>query len=63
LESLVYVLIYFLRSTLPWQGLKVATKKQKYDRIMEKMTTPTDLFYRGFPNEFGILWFDDKPDS
>ncbi|CAE6413366.1 unnamed protein product [Rhizoctonia solani] len=70
LESLAYVLMYFLRGQLPWQGLKAATKKQKYDRIMEKkMTTPTDLLCRGFPNEFGIflnycraLRFDDKPD-
>jgi len=62
--------MYFLRGQLPWQGLKAATKKQKYDRIMEKkMTTPTDLLCRGFPNEFGIflnycraLRFDDKPD-
>ncbi|KAF8595048.1 kinase-like protein [Ceratobasidium sp. AG-I] len=70
LESLAYVLLYFLCGQLPWQGLKAATKKQKYDRIMEKkMTTPTDLLCRGFPNEFGIflnycraLRFDDKPD-
>jgi casein kinase I family protein HRR25 len=70
LESLAYVLMYFLHGPLPWQGLKAATKKQKYDRIMEKkMTTPTDLLCRGFPNEFGIflnytraLRFDDKPD-
>ncbi|KAF8596476.1 kinase-like protein [Ceratobasidium sp. AG-I] len=70
LESLAYVLMYFLRGQLPWQGLKAATKKQKHNRIMEKkMTTPTDLLCRGFPNEFGIflnycraLRFDDKPD-
>jgi len=70
LESLAYVLMYFLRGSLPWQGLKAATKKQKYDRIMEKkMTTPSDLLCRGFPNEFAIflnytraLRFDDKPD-
>ncbi|KAF8599351.1 kinase-like protein [Ceratobasidium sp. AG-I] len=42
LESLAYVLMYFLRGQLPWQGLKAATKKQRYNRIMEKkMTTPT----------------------
>ena len=70
MESLGYVLMYFLRGSLPWQGLKAATKKQKYDRIMEKkMTTPTEYLCRGFPNEFAIylnycrsLRFDDKPD-
>ncbi|KAG8739669.1 serine/threonine protein kinase, partial [Ceratobasidium sp. 423] len=70
LESLAYVLMYFLCSQLPWQGLKAATKKQKYNCIMEKkMTTPTDLLCHGFPNEFSIflnyccaLHFDGKPD-
>jgi len=70
LESLGYVMMYFCRGSLPWQGLKAATKKQKYDRIMEKkMTTPTELLCRNFPNEFAIylnytrsLRFDDKPD-
>uniref|UniRef100_A0A1D1XPF8 non-specific serine/threonine protein kinase n=1 Tax=Anthurium amnicola TaxID=1678845 RepID=A0A1D1XPF8_9ARAE len=70
LESLGYVMMYFCRGSLPWQGLRAATKKQKYDRIMEKkMTTPTELLCRGFPNEFAIylnytrsLRFDDKPD-
>jgi hypothetical protein len=46
LESLGYVLMYFCRGSLPWQGLKAVTKKQKYDRIMEKkMTTPTEGFF------------------
>jgi casein kinase I homolog HRR25 len=70
MESLGYVMLYFCRGSLPWQGLKAATKKQKYDRIMEKkMTTPTEVLCRGFPNEFAIylnytrsLRFDDKPD-
>lgn len=63
-------MLYFCRGSLPWQGLKAATKKQKYDRIMEKkMTTPTEVLCRGFPSEFAIylnytrsLRFDDKPD-
>ena len=70
MESLGYVMLHFCRGSLPWQGLKAATKKQKYDRIMEKkMTTPTEVLCRGFPNEFAIylnytrsLRFDDKPD-
>ncbi|KAI8342360.1 kinase-like domain-containing protein [Chlamydoabsidia padenii] len=70
LESLGYVLMYFCRGSLPWQGLKGRTKKEKYHKIMEKkMATPTELLCRGFPNEFAIylnysrsLRFDDKPD-
>ncbi|KAK7208396.1 kinase-like domain-containing protein [Myxozyma melibiosi] len=70
LESLGYVLMYFCRGSLPWQGLKAATKKQKYDRIMErKMSTPTEILCRGFPPEFSLylnysrsLRFDDRPD-
>lgn len=70
LESLGYVLMYFLRGSLPWQGLRAATKKQKYERIMEKkMMTPTEILCRGFPTEMAIylnccrsLRFDDRPD-
>ena len=70
LESLGYVLMYFLRGSLPWQGLRAATKKQKYERIMEKkMMTPTEVLCRGFPTEMAIylnccrsLRFDDRPD-
>ncbi|KAE8725925.1 Casein kinase I isoform alpha [Hibiscus syriacus] len=46
LESLGYVLMYFLRGSLPWKGLKVGTKKQKYDKISEnKMLTPIEATY------------------
>ncbi|RKF56899.1 Casein kinase I-like protein hhp1 [Erysiphe neolycopersici] len=70
MESLGYVMLYFCRGSLPWQGLKAATKKQKYDCIMErKMTTPVECLCRGFPAEFTVylnyarsLRFDDKPD-
>ncbi|KAE9621894.1 hypothetical protein Lal_00032959 [Lupinus albus] len=70
LESLGYVLMYFLRGSLPWQGLKAGTKKQKYDRISEKkMSTPVEVLCKSYPSEFvsyfhycRSLRFEDKPD-
>uniref|UniRef100_A0A0D9YV46 non-specific serine/threonine protein kinase n=1 Tax=Oryza glumipatula TaxID=40148 RepID=A0A0D9YV46_9ORYZ len=70
LESLGYVLMYFLRGSLPWQGLKAGTKKQKYDKISEKkMLTPVEVLCKSYPTEFisyfhycRSLRFEDKPD-
>ncbi|XP_072956659.1 casein kinase 1-like isoform X1 [Typha angustifolia] len=70
LESLGYVLMYFLRGSLPWQGLKAGTKKQKYDKISEKkMLTPVEMLCKSYPSEFvsyfhycRSLRFEDKPD-
>lgn len=56
LESLAYVLIYLLRGSLPWQGLKARDKAQKYQRIMEvKLATPIDVLCAGCPQELGTL--------
>ncbi|XP_055594892.1 casein kinase I-like [Uranotaenia lowii] len=53
LESLGYVLMYFNLGTLPWQGLKAANKRQKYERISEKkLSTPIEELCKGFPPEF-----------
>ncbi|KAE8715391.1 Casein kinase I isoform delta [Hibiscus syriacus] len=70
LETLGYVLMYFLRGSLPWQGLRAGTKKQKYDKISEKkVSTSIEALCRGYPSEFASyfhycrsLRFDDKPD-
>ncbi|KAM0944967.1 putative protein kinase CK1-CK1 family [Dioscorea sansibarensis] len=70
LESLGYVLMYFLRGSLPWMGLKAGTKKQKYDKISEKkMLTPVEALCKSYPSEFisyfhycRSLRFEDKPD-
>ncbi len=53
LEAVGYVLLYFLRGKLPWQGIHVKKKEDRYHRIMEiKMeTSPKDLC-EGFPQEF-----------
>lgn len=70
LESLGYVFIYFCKGSLPWQGLKATTKKQKYDRILEKkLSVPLEILCSGLPIEFKDymsyvknLRFDEKPD-
>ncbi|CAG8451457.1 3089_t:CDS:10 [Diversispora eburnea] len=70
LEALGHVFMYFLRGGLPWQGLKAATNKQKYEKIGEKkQSTPIRELCDGFPEEFGIylsyvrkLGFEDNPD-
>ena len=55
IESLGYVLMYFLRGSLPWQGLHATNKKHKYDLISEKkMSTPVEVLCQGFPQEFTI---------
>lgn len=56
MESLGYVFMYFLRGSLPWQGLKAATKRQKYERISEKkMSTPIEELCKGFPCKLYIF--------
>ena len=53
LESVGYVLMYFLRGGLPWQGLKIRSKEDRYKKILakKKETTPEELC-KGFPDEF-----------
>lgn len=63
-------MMYFNKGSLPWQGLKAATKKQKYEKISEKkMSTPPEVLCKGFPAEFTMylnytrgLRFDEAPD-
>jgi casein kinase 1 len=70
MESLGYVLMYFLRGSLPWQGLKAGNKKQKYEKISErKIATSIEVLCRGYPSEFQSyfhycrsLRFEDSPD-
>ncbi len=58
MESLGYVLMYFNLGQLPWQGLKAATKRQKYERISEKkMSTPIEVLCRGFPSKLQMYPF------
>ncbi len=70
LEAVGYVLAYFLRGSLPWQGMQVKNKDDRYQKIMEKKksTFPEDLC-EGFPFEFErfisysrSLLFEEDPD-
>ncbi|EGW32917.1 uncharacterized protein SPAPADRAFT_60260, partial [Spathaspora passalidarum NRRL Y-27907] len=70
LESLGHVFMYFLRGSLPWQGLKAPTNKQKYEKIgLKKKTTSINELCYGFPIQFAQyltyvrnLRFDETPD-
>ena len=70
LEALGYIIVYFLRGDLPWQGLKAKNMKEKYEKIKEKkVTTQLPDLCRGFPEETQTfityakeLRFEDRPD-
>ena len=69
LEALGHVFFYFLRGSLPWQGLRAANNKEKYEKIGEKkQTTPIAELCEGLPEEFGeylryarSLGFEETP--
>ncbi|KAJ2519362.1 Palmitoylated plasma membrane-bound casein kinase [Coemansia sp. RSA 1939] len=70
LQALGHVFMYFLRGSLPWQGLKAATNKQKYEKIGERKQQIGDReLCEGFPQEFAIYLstvrkyaFEEAPD-
>jgi serine/threonine protein kinase len=70
LEAIGYVLMYFLRGSLPWQGLKVDKKEDRYKKIYEKKkSTTAEELCTGYPNEFieyinytRGLGFENDPD-
>lgn len=70
MEALGHVFFYFLRGSLPWQGLKAPNNKLKYEKIGEKKRTTNyyDLA-QGYPIQFGRyleivrnLAFEETPD-
>ncbi|KAF8808089.1 kinase-like protein [Phlegmacium glaucopus] len=74
LESLAYILIYFLRGSLPWQGLALNSdaKRSNHTILLWKVNKPCQhMSYakQGLPEQLHIfleysrsLYFDDKPD-
>jgi len=50
-----FIISYFLKGSLPWQGLQGKTKNDKYDRIKDKkVATTIESLTRGIPEEVNI---------
>ena len=70
LESLNYMLLYFLRGSLPWQGVAGLTKGEKYKKIYHiKKNIGAEKLYENLPNEFKEVYlyvkkleFEQDPD-
>jgi hypothetical protein len=71
LESVGYVLVYFLRGSLPWQGIgRKLSKRDRYSKIGEmKRTIPLEDICENCPQEFVEflrycrgLEFTERPD-
>ena len=70
LESIGYIIMYFLRGSLPWQGLKVNNIDDRYKKICDKKkATSAKELCNGFPKELELfvkytrnLGFMDVPD-
>ena len=45
LESLAYIMVYFIKGELPWQNIKAKSRKEKYSKIylMKKRTVPNEI--------------------
>ena len=53
MESIGYLFIYLLKGILPWQGLKIKQKSEKYSKIREiKLTIDSNKLCEGLPDEF-----------
>lgn len=70
LESLGYILVYFLNGGLPWQNMPAATKKEKYEKIYQKKLSITpEKLCKDLPVEFvnflstcRKMKFNERPD-
>jgi serine/threonine protein kinase len=70
LESLGFVLMYFLRGSLPWEGVWARTSNLRYEyTVGRKMAVTLESLCEGYPKEFLVyfkycrsLRFMDEPD-
>ena len=69
LESIGYILIYFLKGKLPWQGIKAKEGEKYYEKIgRKKENISIEELCEGFPEEIAFyfnyvkqLEFEDEP--
>jgi serine/threonine protein kinase len=69
LESMLYILIYYLKGQLPWQEVKAKKKEERYKIIREKKSEiSVDILCEDIPTEFAELLkyvksleFEDSP--
>lgn len=70
IESIGYVLVYFLAGRLPWQGLQAGNLQAKLQLIKnKKVSTPVETLCKGQPYQLAKLIqyaknlkFEEKPD-
>lgn len=69
MEALGNVFMYFLRGSLPWQGLKARDNREKYEKIgQKKQMIRVEELCEGFPDQFSAyvsyarrLGFEEEP--
>ena len=70
MEAIGYMLVYFMKGKLPWQGIKAKNMKDKFRKLKErKLETTVKELCTGLPDEFQQflsyareIQFEDKPD-
>ena len=56
LESVVYMLIYFLKGSLPWQNLKADPNYDRYEKVLEKkLSVSIEVLTNNIPRQFAEL--------
>lgn len=52
LEGVCYIMLYFLKGQLPWQGLPAVSKEDKYKKILDaKVENTGEILCRGLPGK------------